>query len=277
MLQSTQIERLELKAGIGLQFSDAYDATPILRTLRCSLVDELTQRIISQAVAGPSGVHHFPNLPSWAAAVNSPDHPRLQVLVSDDELAFLPLRFDWPPTAEHTASGARIFHCELVSAPERPAPVGAATAYALLATEDYRPAAWARVVLTTSTGAQKVGCSDALGRLAVHFPFPTPDRSAPGPIGSPVDPPASGPRALVTLTISHAQEVADEATQATQWLPGCVVAPRLSSWLSQPGVRPEATKNDPASLTTVSFEVGRPSILRTANLDPGHSELRLLP
>lgn len=276
MLQSTQIERIALSAGIGLLFSDAFDARPIQRTLRCSLVDELTHRVVAHAIAGPSGVHHFPNLPGWASEAGSPDQPRLHVLVHDDERDFLPLRIDWPPPAESSAGGARLSRFELMSAPERPAPVGAASAYALLATQDDAPAAWARVVLTTSSGVKKLGCSDAFGKLAIHIPFPTPQRPVPGPIGSPPQPPASGPHALLTLAISYGAEVAEEAARAVKWLPGRVVAPRLSSWLSQPDVRVQAFKNDPASLTTVRFEVGRPTVLRTANLDPGHSELRLL-
>lgn len=263
------MERLSLPASIGVAFVDVYDGAAI-RGLRCTLLDAASGRVFAGSAQTPSGFHHFPSVrPDRLSTLRS-----VEVLVEDERGDFLPLRVAWPPPVTLSSSGARVCRVELSTAPGRRSPAGAASLFATVCDQGGAPAAWARLTLETSDGQVTSGMSDAEGRLAIHLPFPRPERPPRDP-RSPLGPPPDSipPHALVTLTAFFDPAVSVEANATAARLPGRVQAPRQAAWLAAPRVVARADSVSPTPLTTVRFDLGQASVPRTA----GRSELLLSP
>lgn len=307
-MSAVLLESLVLQATSGLRFIDAWSGQPIIDGLRCTLYRRSDGAVLAREATTPSGVHHWPDLPSpWNADHASPPSPPsavlAEVLVEDLLDRFLPMRLEWPP--RHDRDDVPLVTCTLVSAPQRPAPPGAASIHALLVDAASQPAAWARVLATDAQGRSTQGGSDAAGRLSLHLPFPRPERRPPlsppgGPASSPPEPPPA-PSAGVTLRVFHdpsvGVEAADTATKlriiavgrlaagrgSSDGLPGATVAhpvtgaPLLSAWLAQTEVRALARIDATDVLGPVRLEPGRPAVASTQGLSPNRSELRLAP
>lgn len=89
----------------------------------------------------------------------------------------------------------------LFSAPGRPAPPGMAVLRAELMDAEGSPAAWALIEATPAGQAPRYGVADALGRVALIFPYPEPDDLATAlPPDSPPSSPVSARKALPNQT-----------------------------------------------------------------------------
>jgi hypothetical protein len=261
------LERLRLPAGIGLRFVDAFGGAAIGVGVRCTLLDSASGRIFARSAATPSGVHHFPSL----RADRLSSLGSVEVLIEDESGDFLPLRVAWPPPVTVTSSGARIAQVELSSAPSRRPPVGAASVFASLCNEFDEPAAWARITLESSNGRLTTATSDADGQLAIHLPFPRPERTPPDPRSPLRPPPDPLPRAVLRFAVFYGPDVAVEARATAARLPGRVQAPRRAAWLGAPAA--VARADEQTALAAVVLNLGQASVLRTA----GRSELVLSP
>lgn|GEM_PF-4482719 len=266
------LETLTLQAGIGLQCADAYSGVTALPTVRCSIVNRASGEVVARSVSTPSGIHHWPSLPARIGGLEAGKKSKFEVLIEELSGSFLPFRMAWPLTTTTTVGGARLCRIELLSAPARPAPAGSSSLFASLVGSDQAPAAWVRVVLRSANGRETVGMSDARGVLALHLPFPLPERSGNGNGGALPTP----PYALVTWTLAHSKLVAEGAELAASSLPGGVRAPLRDDWLVQPKVVAQKTAGLPDAIDEIRFDAGQPTVVRTAGLDPNHFALRLL-
>lgn len=257
------VERVEWMACAAVRCVDAATDLPVRDGLSCELRRTTNGDLLARSVATPSGLHHWPTLgPRWQCAPSRPDavgHAELWIVDLLDR--FLPLRSTW------SLSSADITEITLSSAPARPTPAGAATLHAWLADASGKAAAWARVVATGEGGRQVTGMSDGLGRLTLHLPFPRPDRRAAASVASPAVPSATV-SASVGLTFQHGEAVAAETAGRG--------APRLDLWLSQPASAALAHV-DGRRLSSTEVIAGLPQVLRTQDLSPDRSQLRLVP
>lgn len=267
---SVSLEKLALPAGRGLQCFDAGTREAITEGLRCTVLSRASGVVFARSVAGPSGIHHFPTAQagSLEPAPGSAAPTPLEVLIEHAGGAYLPLRLPWPPPTE-VVSGARLCRVDLYSAPQRQAPPGAASVFASLVDEFALPAAWARVVVE-SNGLRATGMSNARGQLALHLPFPRPERTFHSP---PAPPETSAPHAMAALTLFYDEAVSIEANEAARVLPGRASVPRRAEFLSQPQVAAQAAVAGSGELTSIRLDMGQPCVLRTV----GRSDLRLLP
>lgn len=274
------LERVALPAGLAIRFVDAATGRPIVDGLRCRL--RLGPRLPPRASAvSASGVHHWPDLAGRPAGASPPSPPSppaasgAELRVDDALGRFLPLRLDWPADG---ADPLRPTTIVLYGAPGRPAPAGCASVHALLEAGG-RPAAWARVTLTTAGGPPRVGMSDAAGRLTLHLPAPAPSRRVAGSPPAEPSPPVDGPvpSTLVELAFHHAAGVAEDAEAAARTADDAgPEAPQRARWLAQPACDALADA-DGTRLGTARLSATAPLVLRTAGLPPGRSELRLVP
>jgi hypothetical protein len=183
------------------------------------------------------------------------------------------MRLNWPLTPDHSKTPVQ--KVRLFSAPQRPAPTGAASVFALLLREDETPAAFARVVVTDAQGHSTTGMSDETGKLTLHFAFPRPERRP--SLVSPSSPsPIQAIAANLDLSVFHDPSVANEAREVSRRIGGTTISPLLSAWTVQSPVLVLEQLN-----TTTPFqlriELGKPCVLRTQGLPSDRSELRLVP
>lgn len=263
------IETLALAAGPGLRFVDAWSGQPVSDGLACTLRRKRDGKPLAREAVTASGVHRWPGLRApWTATSPSPPHAALaEVLVEDTLDRFVALRLDWPPAPD--TPGGLLATVTLPSAPGRLAPPGAATVAGLLATEDGRSVAWARLQVTDAAARTTEGMSDRAGRFALHLPFPRPERRpAASPPASPPAGPGARPVALATLRVFHDPALAAEAGAD---------APLARAWLAQPEVRALGGLDPLETLGPIALEPGQPAVPRTGGLPPDHSELRLAP
>ncbi|MCM8593849.1 hypothetical protein [Accumulibacter sp.] len=275
-MSAVLVESLILPAGIGLRFLDAWSGTTIGDGLSCTLRRRRDGRLLGIARCTPSGIHHWPDLaPLWAERPVSPPQPgRAEVIVEDRLTRYLPVRLPWPPETDRP--GEPIASLMLASAPGRPAPPGAATVFALLADDSGAPAGWARVLACDAQGRTTIGMSDAAGRLALHLPFPRPDRRQPAsPPDSP--PPPPGVSATITLRVFHDPAVASDALAAAQRQGLADGLPSLPDWSAQAEVRALARAGSSDALGPLRLEPDRPAVPVTEGLPSNRSELRLTP
>ncbi len=278
-MSAVPLEILNLPTFAGLRLLDAWSGLPVPSGLGASLRRKRDGAVLGRAVASLSGVHHWPELAeSWRSlpSISPAPAPLAEVWVDDLAGRFLPVRVDWPlvPSQPDFA----ITDIMLVSTPQRPTPVGAASVVALLTREDGSPAAFARVVVTDAQGRSTAGMSDGRGRLALHFPFPRPERR-PG-AASPASPALSQTPALtasLSLAVFHDPSVAAEAHGAARRFGGfSPLAPLLDAWAVQRPVLALAELNAVTPFQ-LRIESGKPCVLRTQGLPPDRSELRLVP
>ncbi|WP_085314789.1 hypothetical protein [Derxia lacustris] len=274
------LETLLLKSAIGLRLLDAWSGQPVADGLDCALLRKRDGAVLAPTAVSSGGVQHWPALRwPWNAADAPPDAPApapapqalAEILVTDRLDRFLPLRLDWPPAPDQP--GGALASATLLSAPQRLAPVGAASIAGLLTDAAGLPAAWARVLATDAAGRVTEGSADAAGRLALHLPFPRPERVAPASPPLPWAPPT----APVTLRVFHSAAVATEAMQSRGAGTPPGGAPLAALWRAQPEVRALAHIATTDALGPLRLEPGRPAVPRTAGLPLNRSELRLLP
>jgi hypothetical protein len=257
------LDTLRLPAGSAIGFVDAATGGLIEGGLRCELLLRGSGLSLGVARCTPGGFHHWPELsPRWRSPAPSP--LLADVLVRDPLGRFLPLSLPWPlPSAPggqveavSVVGDATLLRVQLHSAPQRPTPPGlAAVVGQLIWQPTGQPAAWARVLLTDAQGHARPGGCDAEGRLALHLPLPRPPRAA-EPIGP-------------SLSVFFDPALATSARR--------LGAPDVLALAAQPAVLAlarfgETDPYGPGALSTVE-----PAVLRTLDLIPARSELRLVP
>ena len=275
-MSAVLVESLVRPVGIGLRFLDAWSGAIIGDGLSCTLRHRRDGRLLGVARCTLSGIHHWPDLAQfWLENPVSPTQPaRAEVIVEDRLARYLPVRLPWPPAADRP--GEPIASMTLASAPGRPAPPGAATVFARLADGSGSPTGWARVLACDAQGRTTIGMSDAAGRLALHLPFPRPDRRQPAsPPDSPPLPP--GVSATITLRVFHDPAVASDALAAAQRHGLNDGLPSLPDWSAQPEVRVLARAGSSDALGPLRLEPDRPAVPITEALPSNRSELRLTP
>lgn len=283
-------ERLTLTAPLGLVFHDAATGARVGTGLSVSIYPKSQPLAPAEMRANPSGVYVLHRAPGLGAefAFGAGDDafwsqlppPRAYVVeVADSENRFLPFSFevdvphrgiyewqsplvsspaDSPPDSEHLPS------VPLYSAPARRTPFGFAAVRAELEdTAAAAPAAHAAVELRHAGRLVARGFSDALGRLALLFPHPPPQRTG---ASSPADSPP-GPRhpplteQTWELEIESAYAGAGAvARSAAQSLPdlrdalGQLAGPRAQLWDDREGG---------AELSSFTIQFGRETVLRS--------------
>ncbi|WP_028310491.1 hypothetical protein [Derxia gummosa] len=310
---------LVLRTTTGLRLIDAWSGQPVTDGLRCALRRVRDGREIARAAVSAGGVHHWPGL-RWPwnaddlagrAAAGDPSPPAppqalAEIVVEDPLGRFLPLRLDWPLPPD--APGGALASLVLPSAPGRVAPPGSAGITGLLlldpppgspAGTEPPPAAFARVLAADGQGRNTEGMTDAAGRLALHLPFPRPERKPQS--SPPASPPelAPPPGAPVTLRVFHDPAVVAEAVaraslvaaanaarrraggSATDAASGAAsaftVIPHAARWRAQPEVRALARIATADALGPLRLEAGRLAVPVTEGLPPHRPELRLAP
>lgn len=257
------LDTLRLPAGSAIGLVDAATGCLIEGGLRCELLLRGSGRSLGVARSTQSGFHHWPELsPRWLSPATSP--LLADVLVRDLLGRFLPLSLPWPlPMAPggqvesiSVLGDATLLRVQLHSAPQRPTPPGLAAVVGQLVWQPTgQPAAWARVLLTDAQGRVRPGSCDGEGRLALHLPLPRPPRTA-EPIGP-------------SLSVFFDPALATSARR--------LGAPDVLALAAQPAALALARFGETDPHGPVALSATEPAVLRTLDLIPARSELRLLP
>jgi hypothetical protein len=216
MTEVRVLERVTRNAPLGLRFWDVAGATSNVYGLRVEIFRRDNPRRRALVPINRSGTYVSHTLPAaspppdvrafefsdadpdvlWMGPTRS-----YRIEVTDPEGRFLPLAFDadlplqglltfrapWlsPPQPVSLPSDPGspppllINRIPLFSAPSRPVPEPLAVVYAQLREDDSgRDLAWALLTVSIDGFVRGVGLADALGRIAVMFPYPEPPRQS---------------------------------------------------------------------------------------------------